>query len=443
MDVVRADIEAFRTNSSNTPLLLEEKDNWAIAGVASLREKHVGRVLHGGRLVATYTMTEMGELAYDADVVYTTVTEIQDDYGYLDVAVLEHLKEATRTELDCQVCYALFLDPLTTSCGHTFCRNCLRRALDHSICCPICRRDLNVAPTVTEAQYPSNKRLSLILSGLCPEALAARAEALLQEDAHQNAELDTPLFICTMSFPSMPTFLHIFEPRYKLMIRRAIESGDRRFGMLLHNPQQSPQGELGAVPFYQYGTLLHIVNLQLLPDGRSLIETVGVSRFRVVKHGILDAYQVGQVERIDDISLSEEEALEASETANAPPQHPQSVDAHLGSLPHHQPSQSQAEHVRRAQESLNGIDTMSTKALMDECLSFVFKMSGQSAPWMHSRVIQSYGECPVDPALFPWWFASILPIAESEKYKLLGTTSVRQRLKICLGWVIRIEAQRW
>lgn len=433
MEIVKADVEAHKPVASETPMLLEEKDKWMIAGVTSLNEKQPrSRVFQGGRLVATYSMADMGELAYDSEVAYTTMSPTSDEYRYLDVAVLEHLKEATRSELDCQVCYALFLDPLTTSCGHTFCRKCLHRVLDHSNCCPICRRSLAIPPSLTPSQYPSNKRLVSLLNGLCPQAVQLRAEAVQQEDSNGIGELDTPLFVCTLSFPSMPTFLHIFEPRYRLMIRRAMESGDRKFGMLLHNQRQTPQGELGRVPFYQYGTLLHIVSMQLLPDGRSLIETIGISRFRVIKYGSLDGYVVGQIERVDDISLSDEEALEASETAPSANSRAFSAADHFGAPPHNSAP-------RRAAD----IDTMSTQALMEVGTSFVRRMREASAPWLHSRVLQVHGECPSDPAMFPWWFASILPISEAEKYKLLSTNSVRSRLKICVGWVRRIEAQRW
>ena len=42
-----------------------------------------------------------------------------------------------------------------------------------------------------------------------------------------------PVFVCTMAFPSLPSPLHVFEPRYRLMIRRC-ETGSRRFGMCQH-----------------------------------------------------------------------------------------------------------------------------------------------------------------------------------------------------------------
>ena len=46
----------------------------------------------------------------------------------------------------------------------------------------------------------------------------------------ENANV-IPIFVCTVSLPGIPCPLHVFEPRYRLMVRRAMESGTREFGM--------------------------------------------------------------------------------------------------------------------------------------------------------------------------------------------------------------------
>ncbi|MCJ1254514.1 hypothetical protein MMC24_002329 [Lignoscripta atroalba] len=263
---------------------------------------------------------------------------------------------------------------------------------------------------------PANKRLSKLLLSLCPDAVTARAEAAAQEEVTMVGERNVPLFVCTLAFPSTPTFLHIFEPRYRLMMRRAVDSGERKFGMMMYNRRGEPQGELGSTQFMAYGTLLHIINIQIMPDGRSLLETVGVSRFKVKNWSMLDGYVVGNIERIDDIPLAEEEHIEASETNSAPPP---------------------------PNDLLGQLDHLSTRELLQIGTTFIAKMRAASAPWLHENVIAAYGNPPDDPASFPYWFASILPIADDEKYKLLPTTSVRERLKITARWVKRIEAQRW
>lgn len=413
----RISIEAARCRplTPDTPTLLDERLHWKNV-VDSSQEQDLprSRVLQGGRLVATYTMAEIGELKYNSEVAYQTMSPTGDSYENLDIAMLEHLKEAIKAELDCQVCYALMLDPLTTNCGHTFCRKCVARVLDHSNLCPICRRTLTMPPGV--AHEPSNRRLSKLLMGLCPDLVAARAEAAELEDSSVVGEKNVPLFPCTLAYPSMPTFLHIFEPRYRLMIRRAIESGDRKFGIMMYNSRGEPQGGLGPTHFMQYGTLLHIISMEMMPDGRSLIETRGISRFRVKDWDMLDGYIVGNIERIDDVSLAEEEQVEVRET-QGPPSSRNDLVAQL--------------------------DRMSTWELLKVGIDFIARMQVASAPWLHERVLAAYGSPPDDPALFPYWFASILPISPEEKYKLLPTTSVRERLKITARWVRRIEAQRW
>ena len=46
-------------------------------------------------------------------------------------------------DFECKLCYSLFFQPITTPCGHTFCRECLERCLDHRAECPCCRRELD------------------------------------------------------------------------------------------------------------------------------------------------------------------------------------------------------------------------------------------------------------------------------------------------------------
>lgn len=415
MERISIEVAHHRPLTVDTPTLLNERPHWQnVVDSSKDIDAARSRILNGGRLLATYTMAELGELRYDSEVAYQTMSPTGDDYQQLDLAMIGHLKEATKNELECQVCYALMLDPLTTTCGHTFCRKCVARVLDHSRLCPICRRTLLIRPGVqTEA---SNRTLSQLLAKLCPEHVASRLKAAAQEELAMQGNQNMPLFVCTLAYPSMPTFLHVFEPRYRLMIRRAIDSGDRKFGMMMYNRRGQRQGPHGVTQFMLYGTLLHIVSVEMLPDGRSLVETRGLSRFRVNEWGMLDGYIVGNVERLDDVSLAEEEEREIADTTSPTPS---------------------------SNDLVAQLNRMSTKDLLEVGTNFVAKMRASSAPWLHERVIAAYGQPPNDPALFPYWFASILPISDDEKYNLIPTTSVRERLKITAQWVRRIEAQQW
>ncbi|KAF9453009.1 hypothetical protein P691DRAFT_802389 [Macrolepiota fuliginosa MF-IS2] len=47
----------------------------------------------------------------------------------------------------------------------------------------------------------------------------------LLEAEERDARLDTPVFVCQLSFPGMPTLLHFFEPRYASL--RAVPQASR------------------------------------------------------------------------------------------------------------------------------------------------------------------------------------------------------------------------
>lgn len=427
-ELVAQVVSESSTTAEDFPVTLEVMKSTVDTPMAGLEKNHSAGpntiTLHGGRLLATFALAEMGQLGIKDEVSYASLADDGRDFSDLDTAILDRLRETTHRELDCHVCYNMLLDPVTTACGHTFCRKCLVRALDHTLHCPVCRRSLTIPPSLDG--QPSNNCLVALLSSLCPELVAARAEAVTQEE-RGAPELDTALFVCTLGFPAMPTFLHIFEPRYRLMIRRALESNGT-FGMLMYNRAGADQGRLGPIQFKEYGTMLQIVNAQMLPDGRSLIETRGTTRFRVRSHGPHDGYTVGNVERIEDVSLAEEERLEAEDLRAAQ-------------------AAREAQLAGGVQDGSNApeptIDSLSTREMLLIGVNFIERMRANSAPWLHQRILDAYGGPPDDPALFPYWFASILPIAEEEKYLLLPTTSVRERLKIVVSWIRRIESQRW
>ncbi|GAB1200090.1 hypothetical protein APSETT444_009457 [Aspergillus pseudonomiae] len=369
----------------------------------------------GGLLEGMYGLVKCGRFDYDASDLKFEIHEPihQDNQRF------ERLKDAVRNELDCQVCYSLILDPLTTSCGHTFCRGCVVMALEHSDLCPACRRKLNMASTVKSE--PTNKRISDIMETLFPEEVALRRDTSAQEATAPDDEAIIPLFISSLSLPTMPTFLHVFEARYRLMIQRVMQTRERRFGMVMYNRAGRFQQGLGRSQFMQYGTALVVDRYELLPDGRSLVVATGLYRFKVLSSYVLDMYYVGRIQRLDDISVIEEENREALETSVADASSLSAADA-SGEQP---------------------LESMSTQQLFQLGLDFVRKQHSQAAPWLHPRVLLAYGDIPTEPSHFPWWFASVLPVWEEEKYKLLSTTSVRERLKITARWVRKLDSREW
>jgi uncharacterized protein len=108
-----------------------------------------------------------------------------------------------------------------------------------------------------------------------------------------------PLFpLGTVLFPGALLPLHIFEPRYRLLIRRCLERR-RPFGVVLIRKGE----EVGETSDpYEIGTEAKIVAESPLPDGRSYIVTRGERRFAV--DGLVpdaEPYLVGRVRYLDEI----------------------------------------------------------------------------------------------------------------------------------------------
>lgn len=173
----------------------------------------------------------------------------------------------------------------------TFCGKCLQRSLDHSNACPLCREEL---PGFSYFQSHSiNQTILAILVRAFPSLYAERTATIEQEE--RDARLDTPIFVCQLAFPGMPTVLHFFEPRYRLMLRRCLESPKPAFGMIM--PPRAAPSPNDPGNGNDYGTMLEIRSVQMLPDGRSIVETWGTHRFRILERGALDGYMVGRIER--------------------------------------------------------------------------------------------------------------------------------------------------
>jgi Lon protease-like protein len=99
-------------------------------------------------------------------------------------------------------------------------------------------------------------------------------------------------------FPNVFLPLHIFEPRYREMVRDAL-SGDRIIGMVLLKPGYQADYE-GRPPVYRIGTAGVITHSEPLPDGRFNIVIRGIEKFRIIDEDAGRPYRVGRIEAMQD-----------------------------------------------------------------------------------------------------------------------------------------------
>jgi Lon protease-like protein len=111
-----------------------------------------------------------------------------------------------------------------------------------------------------------------------------------------GAPFELPLFpLNVVLFPGMVLPLHIFEPRYRLMICRCLEQRSP-FGVVLVQPD-SPPGEERP---YQIGTLARIMTAERLEDGRFNLLTEGKKRFRILEERHNQPFLTVLVEELED-----------------------------------------------------------------------------------------------------------------------------------------------
>src|SRR5512134_892781 len=80
-------------------------------------------------------------------------------------------------------------------------------------------------------------------------------------------------------FPRMPLPLHVFEPRYRAMVRDAVR-GPRLIGMVLLRGAWQQQYE-GRPEIFATGTVGEMAHVEELSDGRSNIVLRGLREFHI------------------------------------------------------------------------------------------------------------------------------------------------------------------
>lgn len=110
-------------------------------------------------------------------------------------------------------------------------------------------------------------------------------------------------------FPGMPLPLHVFEPRYRKMVRDVLE-GHRTIGMTLLRPGWEPQYE-GRPPVYEIGCAGLLDRSEPLADGRFNILLRGISRFSVVAEREGEPYRLATILPLDD-EVGDPAALDAA-----------------------------------------------------------------------------------------------------------------------------------
>ncbi|XP_054460491.1 LON peptidase N-terminal domain and ring finger 1, like [Anoplopoma fimbria] len=282
------------------------------------------------------------------------------------------------SDLECSLCMRLFYEPVTTPCGHTFCKSCLERCLDHMPQCPLCKESLK--EYLACRNYVVTTVLEMLIKQYLSQEYAERTKTHLEETRELSDLKNVPIFVCTMAYPTVPCPLHVFEPRYRLMIRRCMDTGMRQFGMCINDPQKG---------FVDHGCMLTIRSVHFLPDGRSVVDTIGGKRFRVLSRGMKDGYSIADIEHLGDTRVEGSDELQ------------------------------------RLQELHDAVYEQARDWFQNLKIHF------------HNQILQHFGPMPereADIQATPngpaccWWLLAVLPIDPRYQLSVLSMTSLKERL---------------
>jgi Lon protease-like protein len=110
--------------------------------------------------------------------------------------------------------------------------------------------------------------------------------------------IEIPLFpLGSVLFPHMPMSLHIFEERYRTMMRDC-QAASTTFGIVAI--REGLEVGPAAIP-YEVGTLAQIDDVEELDDGRYNLTVVGASRFHIDALSFKRPYLMAAVHYLEDV----------------------------------------------------------------------------------------------------------------------------------------------
>ncbi|XP_052454357.1 E3 ubiquitin-protein ligase TRIM39-like [Carassius gibelio] len=110
-------------------------------------------------------------------------------------------------ELQCSICLDVFTDPVTTPCGHNFCKTCLNKHWDNSetCSCPYCketfsqRPDLKINTTLRELVDHCKKKTPEVLCDICEERkLKALKSCVVCQSSYCETHLERHLRVAAL-----------------------------------------------------------------------------------------------------------------------------------------------------------------------------------------------------------------------------------------------------
>lgn len=225
-----------------------------------------------------------------------------------------------------------------------------------------------------------------------------------QDDDTWETDPDAlPIFVCSIALPDTKMPLHIFEPRYRLMIERCLQ-GSREFGVCI--PTNNGYANIG--------TLLRIQKFWKFSDGRYFIETVGTKRFTVKEKfvdGVTNAqYNMAKVDWMADAAVEDPSTLDKLGSLRA--------------LLHNEVHHLRNKYVNEMNSTLARyfLTKLYRMKISEDAILEILKTENDESKTLYSL--------PTDLSALTWRILDFLPFPDDFKFRFLAVTNLQRRMEM-------------
>lgn len=282
-------------------------------------------------------------------------------------------------EMECPVCMNLVVEPVTTVCGHTFCKMCLVQSVKfHQRNCPSCRAVF----LITAEDATVNSMVKSIARSINPKLYAERL--IVHEESKKSWLTFLPVFVHPYAvYPNEKILLDFYEARYSLMMRR-IGQTTRTFACVLTPRREIRKGDLA---------LKATVKDSTYRNGRSPYSRYSLEVLLLGRYTILEQYCEPGTEGLYYCRLEE---------------------LHDHPIP--------AEELREVERLVHISESLCRAIIVEE---------------VKERTEDRYGIAPTDPEGFSLWLTAVVVNENSVQLELLQSRSTLHRLRSVMDHVDR------
>lgn len=200
------------------------------------------------------------------------------------------------------MCLNMICEPITTACGHSFCRVCLVNSLriSHKKC-PSCREVCHISAEAAA----ENNMIKKIAMSIDPVIYAQRL-AESESEKQVWTKLYPVFYYNSTIFPGSHLNLHLFEPRYKIMMQRVVNS-TRCFAYVPNFTNYSASiGDIALVA--------ELKECEFMANGNVLLDAVMTKRHKITHHFVEEGTRglsFVNLEPYEDIKIEDPTELQA------------------------------------------------------------------------------------------------------------------------------------